>query len=458
MTEWKEKLERLVRFAKTGNLEIDEKWVGRQKKFLVNPARVAALVFHDFFADGCLIRASALTYTTLLSLVPLLALMFALLKGLGVQNTLEPIILQNLAVGSEDIVSQVITYINNTHVGRLGMVGLLALLVTVTTLMTNIEKSFNHIWGVQETRPLIRRFSDYFSVLTIGPLLVIAAISITSTLQSETFGAKIEALPYVWQTFLFFLKFVPYVGMWIVFTVLYLFMPNGKVSYTAAIIGGVFGGTLWQLAQWAYVEFQIGMARYNAIYGTMAALPILMVWIYISWLIVLLGLEVTYAWQHLRLVPSDVRAEQVSYACRQHIALVILLLVAKRFYQGKPAWTLEDFALELGLPPRLADSVLSRLVHLGLLSKGGDEREPLVYQPGRSPETLKVADILKALEDEGIRYERMPSSSERQLVRDLENQIKTTEIDALQGVTLQDLVNRLADNDGEKTEKEAAAT
>ena len=164
---------------KTGVWKVHEDRPVRRKRFLVHPAKVAALVFHDFFADGCLLRASALTYTSLLSLVPLLALMFALLKGLGVQNTLEPLILEKLAVGSEDIVTAVISYINNTNVGRLGLFGLLALLGTVITLLSNIEKSFNHIWGVKETRPLTRRFADYFSVVTIGPLLVIAAISIT---------------------------------------------------------------------------------------------------------------------------------------------------------------------------------------------------------------------------------------------------------------------------------------
>lgn len=457
MSRWKEQIKRLRSFAKTGIWEVHEDRPVRKRPFLVHPAKVASLVFHDFFADGCLLRASALTYTSLLSLVPLLALMFALLKGLGVQNTLEPLILEKLAVGSEEIVTAVISYINNTNVGRLGLFGLLALLGTVVTLLSNIEKSFNHVWGVKETRPLTRRFADYFSVVTIGPLLVIAAISITSTLQSGAVETKIGSLPYVWQVLAYFLGFVPYLGMWIVFTALYIFMPNSKVNYQAAVIGGIFGGTLWQLAQWGYVEFQIGMAKYNAIYGTMAALPILMVWIYVSWLIVLLGLEVTYAWQHLRLVPSEVRPDQVSFSCKERIALVILLMVSKRFYNGEPAWDLEEFSMELDLPPRLAKNILSRLVRLGFLSevRTGDG-DGCVYGLGRSPESLKVSAVRKALRSEGLSYERMLPTPEGSLVDTLIGKIEGAETAALEDASFQQLVIGIV-QESEKGETPATA-
>ncbi len=456
MSSWNDISKRLKLFLKTGVWKVHEDRPVRRKRFLVHPAKVAALVFHDFFADGCLLRASALTYTSLLSLVPLLALMFALLKGLGVQNTLEPLILEKLAVGSEDIVTAVISYINNTNVGRLGLFGLLALLGTVITLLSNIEKSFNHIWGVKETRPLTRRFADYFSVVTIGPLLVIAAISITSTFQSEAIEVKIGSLPYVWQVFVFFLNFVPYIGMWIVFTALYIFMPNSKVNYQAALVGGIFGGTLWQLAQWGYVEFQVGMARYNAIYGTMAAVPILMVWIYVSWLIVLLGLEVTYAWQHLRLVPSEVRGDQVSFLCRERIALIVLLIVAKRFYKGEPSWDLEELSIELDLSPRLAKNILTRLVRLEFLSevRTGDGSGS-VYQPGRSPETLNISQVRKALRSDGLIYPKLHPTAEGKLVDALFARVESAEKTALEDASLMDLVRDLV-REGESKAQTAA--
>jgi len=265
------------------------------RRALINQGQILALVVRGFISDGCMLRASALTFTTLLSLVPLLALVFSVLKGFGVQNELEPLLLEQLAVGGGAAVTKIVEYINNTNVARLGSYGLIFLIVTVLTLLSNIEKSFNSVWGVVETRPMLRRFTDYFSVVTIGPLLVVVAISMTSTLKSQQLVITLIKYEYLGEVLLFMFEILPFMVMWLVFAGLYLFMPNVKVSPRAALIGGVFGGTLWQLSQWGYLNFQVGVARYNAIYGTMAALPILMVWIYLSWMIVLLGLEMTYA-------------------------------------------------------------------------------------------------------------------------------------------------------------------
>ena len=178
-------IERSRRFLKHDLWELEGSdtrswWRG----FLLNQGQILALVVRGFFADGCMLRASALTFTTLLSIVPLLALMFSVLKGLGVQNELEPLLLEQLAVGGSEAVTKIVEYINNTNVARLGTYGLIFLVATVLTLLSNIEKSFNSVWGVEETRPLLRRFTDYFSVVTIGPLFMVIAISMTSTLKS----------------------------------------------------------------------------------------------------------------------------------------------------------------------------------------------------------------------------------------------------------------------------------
>ncbi|MEJ2200059.1 MAG: YhjD/YihY/BrkB family envelope integrity protein [Desulfuromonadaceae bacterium] len=205
---------------------------------LLRYVRLFSAVIQGFLADGCMLRASALTYATLLSIVPLLALMFAVLKGFGVQNVLEPLILERLALGAEDIVSQIISYIDNTNVTRLGVVGMAALLLTVLALLSNIEKSFNHIWGVNETRPLLRRFADYFSVVTIGPVFVLAAISMTSSLASNQLVTHLQENTYFGPLILLLFKSIPFVGMWITFTALYIFMPNTRVRYPAALAGG----------------------------------------------------------------------------------------------------------------------------------------------------------------------------------------------------------------------------
>jgi len=418
--------------------------LSRPRALLLRQSRVVIAAFQGFFADRCMLRASALTFTTLLSIVPLLALMFALLKGFGVQNTLEPLILKNLAPGTEEVVAEIIHYIDNTNVARLGVVGLTALVLTVLTLLSNIEKSFNYIWGVDETRPLLRRFSDYFSVVTIGPIFVLAAISMTSSLASNDLIAHLRENSYLGPLVPLLFKSIPFVGMWITFTALYIFMPNTRVTYSAALVGGILGGTLWQLAQWGYVHFLVGVGRYNAIYGTMAALPIFMVWLYLSWMIVLLGLEVSYAWQNLRRAASDIRGPEVNFASRELVSLTAMLVIAENFYRGEKPWDLTRIAAHLNLPPRLAQDILRHLTRLGFLSEVRDGRNGgPAYQPGCALDTLTVHGLLQGLKADGARYTRLRKTPERELVREIEETIEAAGREALDGLTLRALVGKL---------------
>ncbi|PLX88183.1 MAG: ribonuclease BN-like protein [Desulfuromonas sp.] len=357
--------------------------------------RTAALVSRDFLADRCLLRASALTYASMLAIVPLLALTFSLLKAFGVQNLLEPIILKNLSVGSEEVVASIIGYINNTQVGRLGALGLALLLVAVVSLLSNVEKSFNYVWGVDSTRSLMRRFSDYLSVVLVGPVLLISAMSMTTSLTSHDLVQKLLNMDVVGTLVLTLFKVFPYLFMWLAFAVLYVFMSNTRVEWKPALIGGMFGGTLWQVAQWGYVNFQVGVAKYNAIYGTMAALPIFMVWLYLSWAIVLLGLEIVYARQNLRVSGYDLRQGEVSTRAQEQVSLAILVVLAERFSRGETPLSQAELARLLAIPPRLCGGLLDRLHQLGLVAENcqhGSAR--CYYQLGRAAEHLKVTEIL----------------------------------------------------------------
>ncbi len=458
MPDWGAKLKRVWTFFSRGIWEIDVHELTRWRLFLLRQTQIAALVGRDFFADHCMLRASALTYSTLLAIVPLLALMFALLKGLGVQNVLEPIILDRIAIGSEQIITAIIRYINNTNVGQMGAVGLIVLVISVLTLLSNIEESFNHVWGVKETRSLLRRFSDYFSVVTIGPVFLLAAISMTTTLESQSFVQTLLSMAYVGQVIFFLFQVLPFVVMWATFTGLYIFMPNTRVSFRAALIGGIFGGTLWQLAQWFYVNFQLGVSRYNAIYGTMAAVPIFMVWIYVSWLIVLLGLEVTYACQNLRTLRREIRGRDVNFASRELVALTVLLVTAEPFYRGEKAWGMERISAELELPPRLARSVIEELVRIGLLSEvqAGEGGEP-AYQPGRAPERLKIHEVIEALREDGISYTRLRKTPERDVIREVEKKMREAARQSLEEVSLADLVESMVKKKEGRRKQAAAA-
>jgi membrane protein len=427
-------------FLEQGLWELDASDKRWWQRFLLNLGQILTLVVRGFFADGCMLRASALTFTTLLSLVPLLALMFAVLKGLGVQNELEPLLLGQLAVGGGTVVSKIIEYINNTNVARLGTYGLIFLITTVLTLLSNIEQSFNRVWGVRETRPVLRRFTDYFSVVTIGPLLLVVAISMTSTLKSQHLVQVLLDYEYVGQALLALFEVLPFMMMWLVFAGLYLFMPNIKVSPRAALIGGIFGGTLWQVSQWGYLNFQVGVARYNAIYGTMAALPILMVWIYLSWMIVLLGLEMTYATQNLRTLRRDILGAQVNFASIEFIALTVLLCIGRRFYLGKPALGQEELSTSLDVPSRLLRNILEELERLGFIATIMLRDDNVAYQPARALEQIELHEVIRGLAVDGVDYSELRKSPERGAVADVEETLKRAERQALAGLTLRDLI------------------
>jgi len=445
-----EKIKKTGDFLRFGLWEIDAEDFSHLRNLLLRGSQVAVLAVRDFFADGCLLRASALTYTTLLAIVPLLALAFSILKGFGVQNALEPIILERIGIGSEEIVTQMLSYIENTKVARLGTVGLVLLVVTVLTLVTNIERSFNHIWRVEETRPLFRRFADYFSLLTVGPIFLLAAISMTTTLESTRFISTLLEYPVLGHAIFLAFKVLPFVVMWLAFTFLYLFVPNTRIQIRPALAGGVFAGTLWQLAQWAYVTFQFGVSRYNAIYGTMAALPILMVWLYLSWLIVLLGVEVTYSVQNLRTIRREIYGEKVNFATREMAALTILLRLSQAFYRGQKPRTLEEIAEELALPPRLTRSILDELVRLSLLCEVVLSAEDgSAYQPARDPAKIEVHRVIRDLRQEGIGFANPRRTREWKVVGELEERIEGEGRESLGGLTLQDLAGQLKEEPSE---------
>ncbi|HKJ05218.1 MAG TPA: YihY/virulence factor BrkB family protein [Geopsychrobacteraceae bacterium] len=421
----------------------DPKTLNPFQLLLVRQLQAAALVGRDFMNDRCLLQASALTYSSMLAIVPLLALTFALLKAFGVQNRLEPLIMEKLSVGSEDVIQSIVGYINNTQVASLGALGLVLLLVAVVSLLTNVEKSFNHIWGVSGTRSLLRRFSDYLSVILVGPVLLISAMSMTTSLASHDLVQRFLEMEVVGSVLLLLFKVTPYLFMWLAFAILYIFMSNTKVELKAALIGGIFGGTLWQLAQWAYVNFQVGVAKYNAIYGTMAALPIFMVWLYLSWLIVLLGLEVTYAKQNLRVSGYDLRDEEVSILGHEQSSLAILVVLAERFIKGDSPLSQGELAQLLVLPPRLCGSVLTRLDALGFVSEAcppGSSR--CRYQLGRAADTLPVMEILQKLRSYGEELPLQAELKQVQVALEVYASLEKMEQEGLAGMTLRELCLR----------------
>ena len=413
--------------------EMDPAAVGGVKGKSIQCLQFIGFVLANFIANNSLLRATALSFTTLLSLVPILAIAFSVLKGLGVQNRLAPLILNEVAAGSAVVVGRIIAYIGNTNMRSVGAIGLIALLYTSISMLASVEAAFNVAWGVSQTRSVYRKFSEYLSVLVSAPLLLFAATSITTTLQSKRLINWLLERAYLGDLFMFLLNLTPYLIAWIALFLLYIFIPNTRVSYRSALLGAILAGTLWQLAQWCYIHFQIGAGNYNAIYGTLAALPILMVWIYVSWTIVLFGMEVVAAHQNLPTFRRDIRGRSVGQSLKELVALAALRHICASFHEGEPSWDEEHLAIKLGIPLRIVRGTLEYLIEEGFIVHAGGARRG--YYPARELDQIALAQVLLALRGPGF------SISGEEQAQEILERVDHAVWAALDGVTLKDLAS-----------------
>lgn len=257
-------------------------------------ASITKSLIIKYFDDRCPIFASALSFSSLLSIIPFLAIVFAILKAMDLHTSLTPVILSNVAVGSQEIVSRILHYIDNTQVTSLGVVGVIALLLTVMTTLDMVENAFNQICERDREKAYHRKLRDYLIVIFSLPLLIALSASITTSLQHQNMVLWFLRMPGFGRLLLILFQLTPYFSIWIALVCLFKFTPNTHISIRNALIGGVLAGTILQMAQWVYIHFQFGVSRYNAVYGTMALLPVFMVWIYTSWVIVLAGMEIVW--------------------------------------------------------------------------------------------------------------------------------------------------------------------
>lgn len=418
-----------------GLWQLDPKEIGGVKGRAVGFLQFAAYVGANFIRNNLLLRASALSFTTLLSFVPLFALAFSILKGFGAQNRLAPIILNQVAAGSEVVVNKVLSYINNTNMGSVGAIGLITLLGTAISVLGSIEEAFNVSWGVPETRTLYRKFSDYLSVLLSAPLLLLAATSITTTLQSRWLVSWVFERTYLGDLFFFALGLTPYLSVWAALLLLYSFIPNTRVRFGSALIGAVLAGTLWQIAQWAYIHFQVGVGNYNAIYGTLSVLPILMVWIYVSWIIVLFGMEVVAAHQQLHTFRRDLRGGSISQASGELVALATLRHIAHAFHNGAPGWNDEQLAHRTGVPLRIIRETLRNLSDAGFIVSTGAAAG--IYLPARELDQIPVAEVLIALRRAGGRCDLVEEQEAQEILEWADEAVR----ERLTGATLKEFAS-----------------
>ena len=390
--------------------------------------RFVAAAVARFSADDCLLHASALAYSTLLSLVPLLALMFAVFKGLGLQSRLEPLLLSRLSL-SPEVTSRILTYIDNTNVRTLGVVGALALISTVLGVLGGIERSFNHIWRVSHGRTWWRRLTDYMATVTLTPFLLLAATALTSSLHITALVQWATQTGYLGPVAVALLRLVPFAINALALAVLYAIMPNRRPDLRAIAVGAIVAGCVWQAVQWAYVAFQVGVAGYNAIYGALAQLPVTLLWLYVSWTVVLAGAELAAL---LEFGSADI---DTAPAPGWLLALALLLAAAERFRAREAALLrVGQWARARRMDPARMSMIAEDLCEARLLAAVRDA--PGSYVLARAPEEIDAAALMERFD---ARF-TVPARDAR--LNDLVQRLHTARREALAACTLADLMDR----------------
>jgi len=400
-------LSKFTQFINTDLWRIRVKDLPRSKSFFISLLRILILTIRGMTRDKCQLRASSLTYYSVLSVVPVVAMAFGIAKGFGFEKALEKILFERLE-GQEEVITRILdfshTLLENVKGGLMAGIGVIFLFYTIIKILSHIENALNDIWGIKRPRKIGRKISDYLSIMLICPVLFILSSTMTVVITSgvKFIVMKISLLGAVSPFIFFVLKFSPYFVFWVLFTFLYMFMPNTKVNLVSGLLAGIIAGTMYQFFQWGYIYFQINISRYNAIYGSFAAIPLFFIWLQFSWLIVLFGAEVSFAHQNVDTYEFEKDCQSVSHALKKLLSLRIIHLLVNHFYKGEIAWTAIQIAEKLEIPIRLVNRILYELNTSGLVSEVNvDEETDIAYQPSHDPDTMTIKYVIDALDHNG---------------------------------------------------------
>jgi membrane protein len=369
---------------------------------VITSLRITHLIIRDIMEGMITLRAMGLVYTTILALVPLLAVSFSVLKGFGVHNQIEPFLLNLLLpLGDKgaEVTAKIIEFVDNTKAGVLGSLGLALLLFTVISLLQKIEQSFNYTWHVLQLRSMGKRFSDYLTVVMIGPVLLFSALGITASIANVSViqnVMQIESIGFLTQLVG---RLLPYLLIISAFTFVYMFVPNTKVKFKSALIGAIVSGVLWETSSWVFASFVVGSSKYTAIYSAFASMIIFFIWLYVTWVILLIGCSISYYHQNPSQQNLDARKINLSNREKETIALNIMVLIGKHYHAHKAAWTIESLALHMNISSEACIKIIKQLLNKNLLNETADT--PTTYIPAYDLETIPVYDIISAIRCSG---------------------------------------------------------
>ena len=364
----------------------------------VRIARVCHTLVREFVDGELNQRAASLVFTTLLSLVPLLAVSFSVLKAFGVHNEYEQVLIGFLAPLGEkgvELSTRIIAFVDNVNGRVLGGVGLTLLMLTVLSLVHKIERSFNYIWRVERARGFIERFSGYLSALLVGPVLIFTALGLTASIMSTSLMQSVIAIEPLGAIIKWLVSMIPYMLVIIAFTLVYIFIPNTRVKVRAALVGAAIAGVLWQSAGWSFASFVANSPRYAAIYSSFAVAFLFMIWLYVAWLILLVGATVAFFIQHPEYHGMPDRMITLSNRIREKLAMLAVFRIAQHHVHGRPPVSVSRLSLQLGVPVAALEDILDELIKRGLLVEVvGPE---VAYVPGRDVAKVSLGEVLTAI-------------------------------------------------------------
>lgn len=406
----------------------------KAKSIFLRQLRIIVLAIKGFREKECMLRASALTYYAMMSIVPLFAMVFAIAKGFGYEKVLEEQITNNFS-GEKEIIEMVLNFANTlieeTHSGLIAGIGLLILMWAVMEMFSKMEESFNEIWEQKEGRKFMRKFSDYFAMMLLAPVLIILSSSATVFVSSaiNTMSDDYAIIGYVGPFISFLLKWSPYFIAWFLFTVLYITIPNTKVRFSSALYGGVIAGTIYQLTQMGYFILQLELIDINAVYGSFAALPLLFIWLRVSWIALLLGAEIAYAHQNVHKFQYDLDVSQISGHNRRLLSLLITHHLVRNFAKGEKPMTDEEISQHLAVPVRVIRQILYSLVNSRILSemKTSVDKE-IAYQPAMDIHKMTIQFVLEKVDaHHEVELKLHSSASQKTISEALKNFNETLE-------------------------------
>jgi membrane protein len=382
--------------------------ISKGKTVLIKQLRIVVLAARGFSNDNVQLRASALTFYSLLSVIPIAAIAFAIAKGFGLDQNLEQLITDKFQAHQEVLnwlLMNARNALQETRGGYIAGVGVIILFWSVMSLLEHIESSFNYIWQIRSSRPWYRKFTDYLTIMLIAPVFIILSSSITVFISTElvNYMEKAPILDFFKPLISFLVRFLPYFLSWLALTVLFIIMPNAKVKLVPALISGIIAGTFLQVLQWIYIDLQFGITKLSTIYGSFAAVPLFIVWLQSSWIVVLLGAELSFANQNVSRYEFESEALSISYYQKRALVLMIMHMIIQNFSKGERPVSSENIATTLKIPVRLSRDILQDLSNVNLVSIVHEkEQKERLYQPAIDINRLTVSYVFSRLDKKGV--------------------------------------------------------